>query len=103
MSEIKRKYSTIVGLRVDQDGTYYLARHPEIDGCLSEGATPEEALSNLEEVTEMILSHLRENDLPIPDPQPLFSTPQQISRQRQIAIPGQSVEGARFNAQPIPA
>lgn len=71
------KYATIVRLVNDQDGMYYLAQHPELDECYSDGETVEEALANLEEVTEMVLEHLREHNLPIPEPRPLFSAPEE--------------------------
>lgn len=60
------KYSTVVRLVNDQNGTYFLAEHPELEGCFSDGETIKEALANLQEVTEMTLKHLREHNLPIP-------------------------------------
>ncbi len=51
------------------DGDYvYLARHPELEGCLAQGETREEALANLEEVRVDYFEHLLEFNLPIPSP-----------------------------------
>jgi predicted RNase H-like HicB family nuclease len=51
------------------DGSYiYLARNPELDGCMAQGETPEEALEYLDEVRIEYLEHLLEHNLPIPYP-----------------------------------
>lgn len=47
----------------------YVAYHPELEGCMSHGATPEEALRNLAEVTELYISTLLEKGLEVPLPQ----------------------------------
>ena len=44
----------------------YMAYHLELDGCMSHGETPEEALQNLNEVTEIYLSALSERGIDIP-------------------------------------
>lgn len=49
----------------------YLARHPELPGCLAHGDTPEEALENLDDARRMYLSALIESGAEIP---PLQST-----------------------------
>jgi len=51
------------------DGDYiYLARNPELEGCMAQGLTEKEALANLEEVRVEHIEHLLENNLPIPFP-----------------------------------
>ena len=51
------------------DGDYiYLAVNPELEGCMAQGETPEEAVANLEEVRVDYFEHLLEFDLPIPGP-----------------------------------
>ena len=51
------------------DGDYiYLARNPELEGCMAQGLTPEEALANLEAVRIEHIEHLIEFNLPIPQP-----------------------------------
>jgi predicted RNase H-like HicB family nuclease len=46
-----------------------VAYHPELEGCMSHGSTPEEALQNLREVTDLYISMLQEKGLEIPSPQ----------------------------------
>lgn len=58
---------TIAPELVDEE-IVYVARHPELPGCTSHGATPEEAKESLGEAREMYLAALREADLPIPPP-----------------------------------
>lgn len=103
MPERVMGYSTIVSLQSNEDGMYYVARHPEIEECLSEGATPEEALTNLEEVTGMILAHLREHSLPVPQPRGLFAVPQAINEKSQTAVRATGPKQARVDLQPVPA
>ena len=62
-------YITIVQLQQITDGDYcYVAFHPELPSVLSQGATKEEATENLIEATELAISHLISNNLPIPSP-----------------------------------
>ena len=62
------KYTTIVQLAVGSDDLYYIALHPEIENCFSDGETVAEALANLEEVTLLTIEHLQDHHLPIPAP-----------------------------------
>ncbi len=67
------KYSTIVQLEETTDGgNCYVAYHPELPDCLSQGTTPEEAEANLVEVTQMTIAHLVSSHLPIPEPMSLL-------------------------------
>lgn len=51
------------------DGDYiFLARNPELMGCMAQGLTEEEAISNLEEVRVEHIEHLLEHHLPVPYP-----------------------------------
>ena len=52
----------------------YMAYHPELEGCMSHGNTPEEALHNLGEVTELYISVLLDKGLQIPLPQGMVLT-----------------------------
>jgi len=68
-------YSTFVVPDVTTDNEpCYLAYHPELEGCMSHGDTPEEALRNLQEVTELYISVLLDKDLNVPLPQGLEIT-----------------------------
>ncbi|MCL4487326.1 MAG: type II toxin-antitoxin system HicB family antitoxin [Chloroflexi bacterium] len=91
-------YTTIVQLASAPEGLYYIARHPEIENCFSDGQTVEEALTNLAEVTQMTLEHLLEHHLPIPSPQPFGLNPRDLGQDRasptngnQTALPGLQV------------
>jgi len=76
-----RKYITIIRLGETTDGNYcYVAFHPELPGCMSQGETPEEAEENLREATEMVIRHLVSNHLQVPDPASLTpSFPSRLS------------------------
>jgi antitoxin HicB len=68
-----RKYQTVIKLEEATDGSYcYIAYHPELPGCMSQGNTPQEAEENLREATQMVIEHLVSNNLPVPDPALLF-------------------------------
>lgn len=63
-------YSTFVVPDVTtNDEPCYVAYHPELEGCMSHGDTPEEALDNLAEVTELYISELLDRGLQVPVPQ----------------------------------
>ncbi len=51
------------------DGDYiYLARNPELEGCMAQGLTEKEAIANLEEVRVEHIEHLLEHNLEVPRP-----------------------------------
>ena len=65
----ERKYQTIIRLEETTDGSYcYIAYHPELPDCKSQGDTPQEAEENLREATQMLIEHLISNNLPVPAP-----------------------------------
>ena len=67
-------YVTVVKLQETTDGDYcYVAFHPELPSVISQGNTAEEAKENLVEATELTITHLVSNGLPIPEPKPLKS------------------------------
>jgi len=62
-------YATIVVRSTATTGeVLYEAWHPEINGCLGQGATPEEAEADLAEATALVLEHLVARDRSIPKP-----------------------------------
>lgn len=61
----------------EEDGGGWLAEVPELDGCKSDGETPEEALRNLQGALESWLEAAEEDSRPIPAPE--FFQPQQYS------------------------
>ncbi len=63
-------YSTYVVPDITTDqAPCYLAYHPELEGCMSHGDTPEEAINNLREATELYISTLIEMGIEVPEPQ----------------------------------
>jgi antitoxin HicB len=70
--------STYLGLpyRVEIDwesdergNAYYVARHPELDGCMAQGQTREEALASLHEARELYIRALLKRGLDVPRPE----------------------------------
>lgn len=51
----------------DEDGVF-VAQVPSLPGCISQGMTRREALSNIQEAIEAYLESLRIHDEPIPPP-----------------------------------
>jgi antitoxin HicB len=55
--------------RLHQDeGSGYLAEVSDLNGCMADGETPEEALSNLEDAIESWIKTAKELNKPIPLP-----------------------------------
>jgi antitoxin HicB len=51
-----------------EDGGGYLALAPDLPGCMSDGATPEEALKNVQEAIESWIESAKEWGRDIPRP-----------------------------------
>ena len=49
-----------------EDG-YWVAECPSLPGCVSQGATREEAIRNIQEAIEGYIAVLREDGLPVPE------------------------------------
>ncbi len=66
-----RPYRTVVRYEPSDDGSPdYIASNPEFgDTCIAQGDSPDEALANLREVRELIIAHLIEHGLAVPDPE----------------------------------
>jgi predicted RNase H-like HicB family nuclease len=59
-----KKYLVVV----EKTDTGYSAYSPDVDGCITTGATREEVERNMKEALEFHLEGLREHGLPIPEP-----------------------------------
>lgn len=57
------KYRVLV--EQDEDG-YFTAQVPALPGCISQGPTREEALTNVQEAIRGYLESLRKHDEPVP-------------------------------------
>lgn len=63
------QYPTVVHPELCTDGSLaYAAEIPALPGCMSHGATPDEARYNLEDAKREYLEALQERGLPIPVP-----------------------------------
>ena len=66
----KRHYRTIGFRDETTDGEpIYVAINPELEGCVAQGETMDEAYRNLAEVRLDCIQHLLEHGLSIPEPQ----------------------------------
>lgn len=61
-------YNIITRYISDESGKYYFATVLEFDGCMSDGATPEEAYANIREAMEGWIETKLEAGMRIPDP-----------------------------------
>jgi predicted RNase H-like HicB family nuclease len=62
---IKMKYRVLI--EQDEDGIY-VAEVPMLPGCISQGQTREEALTNIKEAIAVYLESLEAHNEPIPPP-----------------------------------
>jgi predicted RNase H-like HicB family nuclease len=53
-------------IRPGEDG-YWVAECPSLPGCVSQGTTREEAISNIREAIEGYILALQDNGLPVPE------------------------------------
>ena len=49
-----------------EDG-YFIAECPSLPGCVSQGQTREEAVSNIKEAIHVYIAALEEDNLPVPE------------------------------------
>ncbi|HET7145549.1 MAG TPA: type II toxin-antitoxin system HicB family antitoxin [Anaerolineales bacterium] len=49
-----------------EDG-YFVAECPSLPGCISQGKTKEEAVSNIKEAIDGYIAALKEDNLPVPE------------------------------------
>lgn len=54
--------------RDEKGNAYYVARHPELDGCMAQGQTREEALASLHEARELYIKALLKRGIEVPRP-----------------------------------
>jgi len=61
-------YPVIVSPLSEQDGGGFVATVPDLPGCMSDGETPEEALTNVQDAIDVWLEAARDLGRPIPPP-----------------------------------
>lgn len=73
--ELANRHYTVITFRdKTTDGDYvYLARNPELDGCMAQGESLAESQENLLEVRIDYIEHLLEHNLPVPYPEWMVS------------------------------
>ncbi len=75
-----RHYKTILTPDVRSDGTRcFVAKHPELPGCMSDGDTPDEAITNLKDARDLYIQSLIEDGLEVPLPQTVIVMPKTIT------------------------
>jgi antitoxin HicB len=67
---MKLEYSIQSERLADSDGGGYLATVPDLPGCMSDGATPEETLKNVQEAIASWIEAAKEWKQDIPKPSP---------------------------------
>ena len=67
---MKLEYAVRIERLAESDGGGYLATVPNLPGCVSDGATPEEALKNVQEAIASWIeaAHEWKQDVPKPSP-----------------------------------
>jgi len=65
---IKLPYNIILRYVEDESGSYYFATVQELDGCMSDGETPEEAYANIREAMEGWIETKLESGFTVPTP-----------------------------------
>ena len=64
------EYAIRIERMADSDGGGYLATAPELPGCMSDGATPEEALRNVQDAIASWIEAAKQWKQEIPKPAP---------------------------------
>ncbi|MBP1778876.1 MAG: hypothetical protein H6Q86_4887 [candidate division NC10 bacterium] len=49
------------------EDSYWVAECPSLPGCISQGATREEAIANIREAIRLYIATLEEDKLPVPE------------------------------------
>lgn len=76
-----RNYTTVVFREIaDDNEVLFVALNPELEGCVVQGLTPDEALESLASFRVEYIAHLLEHGLTVPDPEPLVAAPQVVHR-----------------------
>lgn len=65
----EQQYKTEIFVDETVDGQHvYLAKHPQLPGCMAQGSTKKEATANLKEATFEYILSLLEDNMPVPIP-----------------------------------
>lgn len=61
-------YPVLIGPLGEEDGGGFLARVPDLPGCMSDGETPEEALVNVRDAIAVWIEAWEDLGRPVPPP-----------------------------------
>lgn len=67
---MKLEYPVLVAPLGNADGGGFLATVPDLPGCMSDGETPEEAISNVRDAIAVWIEAAQEMGRPVPPPSP---------------------------------
>ena len=67
-----QNYGVDIRRLTEEQGGGYLATVPELPGCRSDGATPQEALENVYDAIECWIEAAEEMGRPVPRPAPVL-------------------------------
>ncbi|WP_142521400.1 type II toxin-antitoxin system HicB family antitoxin [Pseudorhizobium endolithicum] len=62
------RFSVVVSPLAPEDGGGFLATVPDLPGCMSDGETPQQAISNVQDAIESWIEAAHETGRPIPQP-----------------------------------
>ena len=62
------EYPFSIRIATKDEGEGYLIEFPDLPGCMSDGATPEEAIANGRDALKCVLLSMKEFGDPIPEP-----------------------------------
>lgn len=63
-------YPVLLSPLTQEDGGGFMATVPDLPGCMSDGATPQEAYANVQDAIAMWLQAARQQGRSIPPPSP---------------------------------
>ena len=67
------QYSVVIAPALPEDGGGFIITVPDLPGCISDGATPEEALANIRDAIAEWISEAEALSRPVPAPSPRLS------------------------------
>lgn len=62
------RYPVIIEPLSAEDGGGYLARVPDLPGCMSDGETPQEAVTNVQDAIRSWMEAAQDHGRPVPPP-----------------------------------
>lgn len=71
MSQLR--YPVLIEPLTPEDGGGFLARAPDLPGCMSDGETPEEAIANVRDAIVAWIEAATDLGHPVPQPSPSFA------------------------------